>query len=1060
MLQLIIGGAGSGKSTRLTEKIAADVASGTPAWLIIPEQQANLSERTILPKLPTTAGLSFRITGFSGLAREVMSKCGGAHAAPPSGISLLLLWQNLRELQGLLQEYHTASPRSDAHLSVLLRRTLEELRICAITPTALEIAARQLPEDTMLRRKLNDLALLYASHQNTLAQIYDGDATDELALLCEILKKNDYFSGGHIYIDSFTSFTAEEYAVLRALLKSAAQVTLTLATDEHLAYQPSHDSIDQTHQRLLRLCEQDHIPVQTEYLSENHRTNSPMLRTLERSLWDLSVRQESLLPLSEQDSSDPITLLRCSNIYAEAEATALHILDLIHHGTRYGDIAVVVRDTEAYRGVLDAALERYGIPYYFSEKTTLSVSALSRLLLSALRAVARAFPAQEIMALLKTGLCPVDAADVDRFEQYISTWKLTGAAFTAPVWTRNPDGYGNEGRMSARAQDILDAANRVRETIMTPLLRLHSRTTGERPVPALCEALYDFMCELKLYEGCAARAEKELSRGYLKEAGETLRVFETVTSALQDMSRYLPDAEADLESFITALSLLFDATEIASVPSLHDSVTIGSADTLRVEDVAVSFVLGLCEGEFPKAVSEEGLLSEAEKQQLALLGLELEHSGELRASNELLFVWRAMTKPSSRLFASTLLSATDGKSKTPSVAYERLLFLFPALKSRIRTFDLSMIAPPPCNQCEQADTPPDASGEDDGLYQSVSPSAEDLSPAVLSRCFGDTLWLTQSRIQTFVLCPYSYYCTYFLSPRERQAARIDADDSGNFLHYILEQFLRRCLDMEGNFHLPAPDTVEPLADALVNGYLREGVGVGADEYRTLHIFRRLRALTLMLVRDILNELSHSRFRPRAFELRIDGRDPTAPSPYEIELSDGHRIRLGGTVDRVDFYRRGDEIYLRVIDYKSSARDIALSDIRRGLGLQLLIYLFTLCRPENIHPAGALYVATSEADGMPRAARSGLLIDDRDLLLAMNDECDPTYLAGITEKKDGSLSGRALTDTDTLLALESDIRETLRRIGQDMLSGRARRTPSPDACRYCTVKDACPEAVRE
>ena len=64
MLHLILGRAGSGKSTRLTEAIAADVAAGKPAWLIIPEQQANLSERTILPILPTGAGLSFSIAAF------------------------------------------------------------------------------------------------------------------------------------------------------------------------------------------------------------------------------------------------------------------------------------------------------------------------------------------------------------------------------------------------------------------------------------------------------------------------------------------------------------------------------------------------------------------------------------------------------------------------------------------------------------------------------------------------------------------------------------------------------------------------------------------------------------------------------------------------------------------------------------------------------------------------------------------------------------------------------------------------------------------------------------
>ena len=74
--------------------------------------------------------------------------------------------------------------------------------------------------------------------------------------------------------------------------------------------------------------------------------------------------------------------------------------------------------------------------------------------------------------------------------------------------------------------------------------------------------------------------------------------------------------------------------------------------------------------------------------------------------------------------------------------------------------------------------------------------------------------------------------------------------------------------------------------------------------------------------------------------------------------------------------------------------------------------------------------------------------------------DPAYLAGISQTKKGALSGKALTDEATLEALERDIGETLSRIGRDMLAGRAPRTPSADACRYCCIKDSCPEALRE
>lgn len=96
---------------------------------------------------------------------------------------------------------------------------------------------------------------------------------------------------------------------------------------------------------------------------------------------------------------------------------------------------------------------------------------------------------------------------------------------------------------------------------------------------------------------------------------------------------------------------------------------------------------------------------------------------------------------------------------------------------------------------------------------------------------------------------------------------------------------------------------------------------------------------------------------------------------------------------------------------------------------------------------------------PVPHRAGLLLNDADILEAMSDQWDPNYLAGIKKNKDNKLTGSALTEADQLTALERDICETIRRIGEDMLRGRAARTPSEDACRFCPMRDGCPDAVR-
>jgi ATP-dependent helicase/nuclease subunit B len=153
-----------------------------------------------------------------------------------------------------------------------------------------------------------------------------------------MLEEYDYFEGGNVYIDSFTDFTAEEYAVLRHILVQADNVTLTLCCDGNMpAADPALLGVTETLRRITRLALDAGVEIDRTVLTENKRASSDELRLVERYLWDFSQKEGTIpLPLT----TGAVTRICASNAYAESEAVALHILDLVHHGTRYGDIAV------------------------------------------------------------------------------------------------------------------------------------------------------------------------------------------------------------------------------------------------------------------------------------------------------------------------------------------------------------------------------------------------------------------------------------------------------------------------------------------------------------------------------------------------------------------------------------------------------------------------------------------------------------------------------------------------------------------------------------------------
>ena len=64
-------------------------------------------------------------------------------------------------------------------------------------------------------------------------------------------------------------------------------------------------------------------------------------------------------------------------------------------------------------------------------------------------------------------------------------------------------------------------------------------------------------------------------------------------------------------------------------------------------------------------------------------------------------------------------------------------------------------------------------------------------------------------------------------------------------------------------------------------------------------------------------------------------------PIKLEIED-KKVEITGKIDRVDIARISDKQYVRIIDYKSSYKDIDLNEVLSGLQIQLITYLDAIC----------------------------------------------------------------------------------------------------------------------
>jgi ATP-dependent helicase/nuclease subunit B len=208
-----------------------------------------------------------------------------------------------------------------------------------------------------------------------------------------------------------------------------------------------------------------------------------------------------------------------------------------------------------------------------------------------------------------------------------------------------------------------------------------------------------------------------------------------------------------------------------------------------------------------------------------------------------------------------------------------------------------------------------------------------------------------------------------------------------------------------------------------------------------------------------------------------GRDEGCPAPLEFTTSDGTKVSLYGTIDRVDTYEHDGKVYVRVVDYKTFGKSFKLSDIQKGVNLQLLIYLFTLWKGgrskfrsnlaphgEEILPAGMIYLSSapdSATSSVPVGAeeaaalaastigRSGVLLDDEASLAAMGSALGGKYIPSRKTE---------LFALERFGALYDEIESVIVGIAEEIKSGkcasRPRKLTSYHPCDYCKMKPVC------
>jgi len=178
---------------------------------------------------------------------------------------------------------------------------------------------------------------------------------------------------------------------------------------------------------------------------------------------------------------------------------------------------------------------------------------------------------------------------------------------------------------------------------------------------------------------------------------------------------------------------------------------------------------------------------------------------------------------------------------------------------------------------------------------------------------------------------------YGLKLEEREEYTFQPVDMGNIFHKVIELFSERISRSSYTWF----DIPEKVREQWTEECVEEAVG--KDESRVLYssarnayVIDRMKRIMQRTVWALCEQIRAGEFVPGSYEVSFSMAGDL--DSVNIALSEEEKMRLRGRIDRIDTCEKEDQVYVKVIDYKSGNTEFDMVALYYGLQLQLVVYL--------------------------------------------------------------------------------------------------------------------------
>ncbi len=1088
MLSFILAPSGYGKTHTVISEIKEliDRNEEKKIYVIVPEQESVKMEFELLEVCKNKINTCVEVINFSRLANRVFREAGGmTYKYIDKAGKDIMTAVILERMKSACPAFANVS--GDTKYVQLMRTEMDTLRSRGIHSADIVKVKNKLSEKdsggAALYQKLDDFAAIFSAYEKALKDNIT-DTTDDIVRLAETLGDFDFFENTYVFVDGFYDFTVPQYDVMEKIMKSCNKMTVTLSMarpDPEEIFRKTSYAFDILRQR----AEKNSIEYTCTELKKNYRTVNEGIKALSQAI---TTGEEICF-----GNSDGVTVTRTGSPYEECVFVAREIVKLVKNGVRFSEIAVCAANIASYASNLENVFDSYGISHLNCTERSIVQMPVISLVLSALDVINSSFYSQHMKSYLKSNYLGLTEDEAYLLENYITLWNIGKKSwYSEEEWTMHPRGYVEKLTSTDRAE--LEIVNRARHKVFPPLKKLEEGFSDRSSVLKKAQSLVGFFDDLSLSKQ-VGKYNAELAQSFGEaDFDDEISAWNSLLDSLDIMVEGAGELSIGKDRFIKYLRLVLSDYSFGKIPSSLDEVEMGDVEFVRNKNIKHLFFIGFNEGVFPSASESKSVFTESEKKWLYENDIKLDDSAEDKLKDQAFHFLLAVLRPSQSLhFVFHTSSSESAKAVSlPSYFYS---YLKETLGTEIEeNTDVIPVVPHELREylvaCD-ADMSDCFTGEDEQFYKEAmllkdfaartqKPFRIELDTDIIPFEYN----LTQSRLERYEKCRFSYFVEYMMNARTRKKAEFSRAEIGSYVHKILETVLKS-LTESGQSITEAPrDMIEELTVKCAAEYIEavaSNINENSPKYK--YLMDNICSFVLLIIENIREEFSSSLFKPRYFEENI--RDSDVVKPYEVKLNDGGKLFFYGVVDRVDSYidDTGTE-YIRVVDYKTKTggKSFSLEDVINGMNLQMLIYLYAFTNTPSQNPraeAGIMYMPASKEEFKPtdkelgdcvlraqidkKLMRSGMYLDDRRIIDAMEIGEEKRFVGLKYDKKldeYASSASSTLATVEEFGIIQRYIDMLFRNVMDDMKAGRIEADPIEEnnsggsACSYCLYHPIC------